>query len=719
MSTAGPIHRQAPAAAGAVERYFDISLYLMVLTGFATLAATGKLDLPSLLGVGAALLYRGYLLLQRENLALSERWTSYLTIGYVAFYLADFFLISRTFVAASVHLVLFSLVVKVFSVQRDRDRLYLALLSFLAVLAAAVLTVDSSFLAAFLLFILLAVTTFISLEMKRSADGAAALARASAAASRRLAGSLSGTAALLVVAIFVVAAVIFFVLPRISANYLSAFAPRNQFVSGFSEEVHLGQIGEIQQSTEVMMRIKIQGDATGAHVLKWRGVALALFDGHKWYNTRQSPRILQSRDGNFDLRRLQPAAPQSWRPIRYRVMMEPIGTNVFFLAGQPQVLFGNYREIAVDAALSISAADHTRPVNIYEAIANLNEPSPSGATSEAIPPSIAVAYLQEPRVDPRVRRLTAEVTASAPTDYERARAIEAYLHDKYTYTLELPRTAQADPIAHFLFERRAGHCEYFASSMALMLRTIGIPSRVVNGFRGGEFNEVTGAYIIRGRDAHSWVEAYFPGAGWISFDPTPANPKPAVTSFTRFLHYMDALREFWREWVINYDFSHQNAVGNSVVARGRGWFRQARAQLLRRYHELLEGARRAQARATAAPEQWGSYGVLAVLALLLLLNSRKLVAGWRARRLAAAPERAPQKSASVWYGRMTRSVARRGYPKWPSQTPHEFVVTIDDPQLRRRVEAFTRAYERARFNESPEDAKRLPELFAEIKTPSR
>ena len=72
---------------------------------------------------------------------------------------------------------------------------------------------------------------------------------------------------------------------------------------------------------------------------------------------------------------------------------------------------------------------------------------------------------------------------------------------------------QADPIAYFLFERKRGHCEYFASSMAVMLRAVGIPSRVVTGFRGGEFNDLTGSYIIRARDAHAWVEAYIPEPG--------------------------------------------------------------------------------------------------------------------------------------------------------------------------------------------------------------
>ena len=133
-------------------------------------------------------------------------------------------------------------------------------------------------------------------------------------------------------------------------------------------------------------------------------------------------------------------------------------------------------------------------------------------------------YLQLPRLDPRVAPLAEQITASEGNNYDKAVALERYLRTHFGYTLQLGRSAQRDPLAYFLFERKQGHCEYFASAMAVMLRTLRIPSRVVNGFRTGEFNDVTSQYLVRASNAHSWVEAYFPGYGWISFDPTPAAP---------------------------------------------------------------------------------------------------------------------------------------------------------------------------------------------------
>ena len=103
--------------------------------------------------------------------------------------------------------------------------------------------------------------------------------------------------------------------------------------------------------------------------------------------------------------------------------------------------------------------------------------------------------------------MAAQIADSAENNYDRAAALERYLRTHYGYTLQLPQSEAADPLANFLFERKRGHCEYFASSMAVMLRTLGIPSRVVNGFHGAEFNDVTGNYVVRAKDAHAWVEA--------------------------------------------------------------------------------------------------------------------------------------------------------------------------------------------------------------------
>ncbi len=504
----------APVALpGAIERYFQIALYLLVLTGFATLASTGGLDLPTMVLAGGAILFRGYCVATQRRVLIPERWTTILTLVYVVFYLADYLVISRTFVSPAVHLVLFVLVVRLFSARRDRDHYFLAVIAFLMVLAAAVLTVDSTFLLAFCGFMLTAVATFILMEMRRSSASAAfRSATEDTSLSRQMGVSLAKVTPALVLLIALGALVIFFVLPRVSSGYLSAYTPSSEIATGFSDRVQLGRIGEIQQSGALVMHIQIDGDSHGAFDLKWRGVALSLFDGTTWSNPYEHRLIPRSPGGQFVL---SSAGGQhvGEHLVHYRVLMEPIANNVFFLAPEALSLGGNYRLVSRDDAGAVFDTDLEHPVSTYDAQSDIAQPGPAVLRGAALeyPPAVLLNYLQLPRLDPRVAPLAEQITAGGSNNYDKAVALERYLRTHFGYTLQLGRSAQRDPLAYFLFERKQGHCEYFASAMAVMLRTLRIPSRVVNGFRTGEFNDVTSQYLVRASNAHSWVEAYFPG----------------------------------------------------------------------------------------------------------------------------------------------------------------------------------------------------------------
>ncbi len=714
-----------------LERYFEISVFLLLTCGFVTVAVTGMLDFVSVAVVSLALLVRGWFLLGDRNLSMPLSWDSFFTFGYVAFYAADYFLLSRSFVNATVHLVLFSMVVKIFSVRRDRDYVYLTVLAFTEVLAASVLTVDTMFLAGFTVFAVLAVNTFVAFEIRRSWSASSAKLRTldspsnDAYAPGRLARAISGATLSLVIGIILIAFAIFFALPRITSGYFSRFAPRNRIESGFSDNVLLGQIGEIQLSSAVVMHIEIAGDSTGAHDLKWRGVTLSLFDGRQWFNPlprefapteipdcfNVMPRP-QAQEESRDKFVCISSPRRNTQSLRYRVLMEPVGTNVFFLAPTAQSVTGKYREVMVDAAGAVYNSDANHPIGLYEATSDLS--SPTSPETHALSELLLQRYMQLPKTDPRVHQLALQVSDSAADPRGKARAIEHYLQTNFAYSLQMPQVAPSDPIANFLFERKAGHCEYFASTMAIMLRTIGIPSRIVNGFRGGEFNTVSGKYIIRARDAHSWVEAYFPGSGWISFDPTPGGVAPAAVEHNRLALYADALREFWREWIINYDFGHQAALGNMGALRTtkaldnfRQWSRDEYLRLLLRGFDL-------HAKIARGPNRWTFACLAGLILITVLLNLRRLLRFVADFRLTRNPGRAPEAAASLWYRRMTRTLARRGWPKLPSQTPTEFTGSISDPALRASVAAFTTHYERARFADSATDAQRLPVLYESI-----
>ncbi|MBV8475847.1 MAG: DUF3488 domain-containing protein [Acidobacteria bacterium] len=713
----------------AVERYFEVMLYLMVLSGFATLAETGQLDPSSVLLVIAALTVRGYLLIAQTEFVIPEQWTNYLILLLASWYCADLFWISGKFLVATVHLILALLVIRLFTARRDRDFVLLAILAFGLVLAASVLTVDSTFLIGFSGFLLSTVATFILFDMRRSADAALIHAREKVgrSAAHQMSTALARLIPVLALTIFLMTLAIFFVLPRLSAGYLSAYASPAGLSTAFSDRVELGRLGEVQQSSSVVMHVEITGDKKGAYSqLLWRGVALNQFDGSTWSNNERQVILPRGSDGRFSP--LLGDHPGHRRPIEYRVVVEPLGTNVFFLAARPRWLEGAYHMVTTDAAGALYDLDREHPIGLYQAASDLITPLASelrvgaGLAKTNASSSLSrelMSALQLPGLDPRIGNLAREVTAKSHNDYERAAAIEQYLRARYRYTLDLGHVQPKDPIAYFLFERKRGHCEYFASAMAVMLRTLGIPSRIVNGFRGGDFNDITSQYVVRMRNAHSWVEAYLADDGWISFDPTPANNLLNHGRPSRILLYLDAAASFWREWLINYDFQHQRVLGQQATSSSHHVFEYTRAWGQEQYDVLLAWARRLRRDMTTAPKKWGRIAVALLFELLVGLKGGALVCKSSVLRRALRPERAPRNSATLWYERMTRTLARRGWRKLPAQTPTEFARSIHEAELNRAVTEFTARYEKARFAESMDDARRLPELYQALSSRRR
>jgi hypothetical protein len=564
--------------------------------------------------------------------------------------------------------------------------------------------------------------------MRRASAKATIAARDSpdTRAYRQMALSLAFIAPGIVLCIMVCAGGIFFLLPRVSSGYLNAYAPNNDLSVGFSDRVELGRIGQLQQSGAVVMHIQIDGDKSGAFDLKWRGVSLNLFDGRVWSNPHQ--RFLASRlPGNSFALSFQHLPSQMLlktgqrRPIHYKVLMEPMSTNVFFLAATAITLDGNYRAVAMDGGGAVFDLDPEHPINTYEANSDIALPAPAQLRTALVdyPPAIQLNYLQLPDLDPRIPLLARQVTMLADNNYDRAVTIEMYLRTHYGYTLQLSRTVPRDPLAEFLFDRKQGHCEYFASSMAIMLRTLRIPSRVVNGFRTGEFNDLTSQYLIRESDAHSWVEAYFPGYGWISFDPTPPAPPEASSGWRRLRLYTDAMASFWREWVVNYDLGHQQHLAFNTTHSGRELVGSMKAWTRAKYQALLSSTHRAQDNLGQSPWRWAVRGIVAAILLILGANATRLWQALQKFRLAARPQKSPQLGATLWYERMTRLVARRGWHKSPVQTPAEFLVSIEDATIRKQVEEFTQRYESARFGESSQDAGQLPGLYEQIARQTR
>ena len=301
----------------------------------------------------------------------------------------------------------------------------------------------------------------------------------------------------------------------------------------------------------------------------------------------------------------------------------------------------------------------------------------------------------------------------------KAAAIESFLRNRYGYTLNLTGKPGDDPLAHFLFVTRAGHCEYFASAMAILLRTLDIPSREVNGFLPGEYNNLAGDYIVRASDAHSWVEVYFPDNGWITFDPTP--PAPSESGLlTRLGQYVDWVQLSWTEWVINYDFAHQVQMAQSVQRNSRSWSESARTWFDRVQQENRQRLRLWQDRHATSGLLLPGAVILLLIALRYNLLS-KIISRLRLQWQLRSPEsaRANPLLASRLYAELLRLLERRGFARRPSQTPLEFAFSIETAPLAPAVREFTQIYTHARFGAAPCDTSRLRDLLQQIREARR
>ena len=595
------------------------------------------------------------------------------------------------------------------------------------------MTVDTVFLAFFFVFLVLAVSTFVGLEMWRSAQGAVTPPmETGTSAAQRLHNALGVTSAGIAFGSVAIGAVIFLLLPRFSRGYMSGFNLQPTLISGFSDDVELGEIGEIKKSSMLVMRVSVDGGVTAARGVHWRGIALTEFDGKRWYNEPHEPTTLMpGAEGWFHM---HAGTPQTaGKTIHYTVLLEPIASSAVFVANDVESMRGRFSGEAGtpfsqrrsyllrDPQGSIFNPYHNFSRMQYEARSVLPTP-PAAALRRAgtdYSADIREMYLQLPALDARIPELTKQITARADNPYDKASAIEGYLRSHYGYTLDLSGPPQADPLAYFLFQKRAGHCEYFAAAMTVMLRSAGIPARYINGFLTGEYNSVGGDFVVRASDAHSWVEAYFPSFGWLTFDPTPPSDEKPPGFFAALGHYWDWFELQWSEWVINYDILHQFSLAQNVQRVSRSW--------TERLQTFFTDARRS---ATRALELWQSRIVHAPAALpvssaifvVLLASALFLQPKVRQRfmtlwhlRISTAAAMTPH-LATLQYNEMLRLLARRGIRKTPAQTPIEFAISLPDENLTAPVHELTGLYQAARFGGQTTDPRQASTLLNLIRT---
>lgn len=744
-SATSPSQQVSPLPA---ERFFQGSLLLLIGSSTATLIATGKIDPFACVIAAFGVIFKGYRWWKREQAELSHRVATLLVIGYLVIFPLDVLFLSRAYVSASsnpslyaallgaIHFLLFVMLVRLYSATTDRDAFFLSVLAFAGILAAAILTVDTFFLVMFFFFLLFAVATFVGMELRRGGRGATTTAIVHPAQERRLARALTIAALSVAIGAIMIGGTLFFFFPRFSAGYLGRTSMQPSLMSGFSDDVELGQIGQIKKNPAVVMRVKT-GTPVGYARLRWRGIALTNFDGKRWStpNHRDSAALTPNLMGAINVADPEQNMKGPAVELDYEALVEPMATDAIFVPPNAVSVVGGFNG---ENPNSVNSARRTyvfrdftgslfNPFRNYAPVRYFGvsrlptlEPAKLRTASTDYPDNIRETYLQLPELDKRILPFAESVTARATNPYDKATAIENFLRTRFTYTLDLTGNVNKDPLATFLFKTRAGHCEYFASAMTIMLRTIGIPSREINGFLPGEYNDLGGDYIVRASDAHSWVEAYFPGTGWVTFDPTPASSNDQSRFLARIGQYLDWMELNWNEWVINYDFAHQVQMAQNMQRNTRNWTEAAR-----NWFTLQE--MHGKQRLKSWLDRGGDITLALPLALAILLvllrydvlhilvkKTRFYFQLRQSSRGAANPQ-----LASRLYAELLRVLAKRGFARRESQTALEFAGAVSEPRLAPAVQEFTEIYAQARFGGAACDTVRLRGLLAQIRATAK
>ena len=696
------MQRSGATAAAIVERFVQVSWLALVACGALSAAVCGWWDAPTLALTTAALVWCGARLFgawrrpPRAAVALAA-------LAWCGFSLLHAWDGSRGLPPAAIPLLYFLVAAGLLVNRTGRTGLQVAARCFAALAAEAFGSTGPGFFLALACFLPCAVAALAAAEILRSLEGAAAQAP-----SPRLAPRLALLAGSTAACILLLAAGLFFLLPRTADAVRRWRTSQGARLDAFSARLTLREIGELQMSSRPIMHVTVFSPQPVAG-LKWRGGVLTAFDGREWTNAEPALRLPEAAAGHFAL--LGSAQRQPGPHISYDVELEPADSTALFFAGVPESL--DLRDLAVLRGLSGQPRLARRPPGLfrYSAYSRLEAPPERERAADHAPPldPVEVArHLQLPAsLDPRIPELARRWASGAAGDLERARAIETRLRTDYGYTLELPPARTADPLANFLFVRRRGHCEYFASAMTVMLRSLGVPARLATGFESGIYNPLTGQWLMRASDGHAWVEAWLTGRGWTTFDPTPS---AASSAPARFALYLDAARTFWSRWVVNFDSTRQGALADRFDEA-------ARVAGIRWFDSLWDTGNTWQRRAAAWVRRFGPWLIAAVL---FVAGARRFgpraIRTLRLRIRVGRARRRPVTAgdATLLYQRMLSILERRGYRKPSWFTPDEFAASLPPGALALAVAEFTAAYNALRFGRRAPLRPRMASLLEEL-----
>ncbi len=569
------------------------SAYTLAVLGLVALGSGGELPTSSVAVIALGVCVTWF---AEGDLLASERYHKGWNVAIVAAFVvqcARYVFFDAELLLAIVEFASLLQIMKLATRRSARDYQQITVLALLQLIAATVLGGGLSYALCFFGFVVATPWAMTLGHLRREIEGNyLADARAGRAGvpidvarilrSRRVVGpGLLVGSSLLALPIFLLTAVIFVMFPRIGLGILSVRTRGENAVAGFGATVDLRGHGTIRNDPTIVLRVEPSDlglEPPPLRTFRLRGASFDRYTGRGW--TRSDPNradaVRVERAGNhYTLLRM----PRVGSDQTFRITLDPLDPPVVpILEGAVglqidarfQAGVARYPDLTVDRddGVRYPSGDETGLTYVTFVGPHTHATSISRRLLGERPERFHARYTQlPPDLSPRVADLAAEIVRGTHGSLEAARAVERHLSQRYRYTLRLESGAAQNPLEDFLFRSRAGHCEYFSTAMAVLLRTQGVETRNVTGFLGGTYNRYGRFYEVHQGDAHSWVEVWDPQQGWVTFDPTPAVGGPG-TYRSGVLAEVDAMIEAarvrWRRYVVDFDLKDQTRIAQEV-----------------------------------------------------------------------------------------------------------------------------------------------------------
>ncbi len=681
---------------GNSDRAFIIVTYLLVPLGLWATYLSEAVSLSAIIGVGVLWFLSLLRTLRRgrplhadtqDGHAISPGFKNIIGLIIIVYFLIDVLYISSSMLTTAVRLLLVAQVVKLFDINNERDLFQIVIIVFFQFLSV---TSNTSTLILLPLFIVAFILTFLwlvlhhfkneerdALELIKGGDCVSGVHR------WHLTPAFFISTGLISLASFLMTLLFFFIMPRVEVGFFQHRASPLIRVAGFSEEIDLGEIGEIKLSPSVVMRVEFPTLKREPSIQPhWRGRAFDFFDGYRWIDTIGGKRMLMPEEGSF---RIGDGGIENL--LIQQIILEPIDTSVLFTAPNSVRLVGDFPYLKIDRNGSISLPRPPSHRLEYTVFSRINEDKGRKET-------VSKAYLQMPEGMEEAAALAGRITEGISEPEDKVKAIGAYLKDNFKYNLYARWDAKR-PVQSFLFETKEGYCEQFATAMAIMLRSVGVPTRLVTGFLSGEWNGFGNYYLVRQKDAHSWVEAYMPGRGWLTFDPTPAVEVPSTYTGALLPYlslFLDSMRLMWSRYIIRYSINDQQRVMEHVRERTFR-IRDRSETIIKGIKDGIKGLR-----SMAYPV----FIITGLVILLFLLYRFGRDMGFLHRYRSITEGDGIKDEAIRIYRDMLKILKRRGIEKSRSMTPLEFLCSLtglSQDELS-AIGLITHAYYTMRFGEA-------------------